>query len=113
MIHSSEATMDGIELQRRMMESFGIGLRVAAPGIIQSVDYERQTCSVQLAVRECLNDEGNLKWVDIPELPDVPFFVYAGGGYCITLPVSPGDDCLVVFADSCIDAWWQNGGVQN
>ncbi len=46
-------------------------------------------------------------------LPDVPFFIYSGGGYCLTLPVSPGDDCLVVFGDNCIDAWWQSGGIQN
>lgn len=23
-----------------------------------------------------------------------------------------GDECLVIFADRCIDFWWQNGGVQ-
>jgi hypothetical protein len=35
------------------------------------------------------------------------------GGYLLTLPIKPGDECLVVFADMCIDAWWQQGGVQN
>ena len=24
-----------------------------------------------------------------------------------------GDDCLVIFADMCMDAWWQNGGTGN
>lgn len=113
MIHSNERTMDEIEIARRTLDAAGIDLRVAAPGIIQSVDYERQTCTVQLAIRERLNHEGNLEWVDIPTLPDVPLFVYSGGGYCLTLPVQPGDECLVVFGDCCIDAWWQNGGVQN
>lgn len=113
MIHSNERTMDEIEIARRMLDAAGIDLRVAAPGIIQSVDYGRQTCTVQLAIREQLNHEGDLEWVDIPTLPDVPFFVYSGGGYCLTLPVAPGDECLVVFGDSCMDAWWQNGGVQN
>lgn len=108
-----ERMQDILELQRRINDSFGIDLRVAAPGIIQSVDYEKQTCTVQLAIREQLNYNGNLQWVDVPILPDVPFFVYSGGGYCLTLPVSPGDDCLVVFGDNCIDAWWQSGGVQN
>ena len=105
--------MDEIEIARRTLDAAGIDLRVAAPGIIQSVDYERQTCTVQLAIRERLNHEGDLEWVDIPTLPDVPLFVYSGGGYCLTLPVQPGDECLVVFGDCCIDAWWQNGGVQN
>lgn len=113
MIHSNERTMDEIEIARRTLDAASIDLRVAAPGIIQSVDYGRQTCTVQLAIRERLNREGDLEWVDIPTLPDVPFFVYSGGGYCLTLPVAPGDECLVVFGDSCMDAWWQNGGVQN
>lgn len=113
MIHSNERTMDEIEIARRTLDAASIDLRVAAPGIIQSVDYGRQTCTVQLAIREQLNHEGDLEWVDIPTLPDVPFFVYSGGGYCLTLPVAPGDECLVVFGDCCIDAWWQNGGVQN
>lgn len=113
MIHSNERTMDEIEIARRTLDAASIDLRVAAPGIIQSVDYGRQTCTVQLAIREQLNHEGDLEWVEIPTLPDVPFFVYSGGGYCLTLPVSPGDECLVVFGDSCMDAWWQNGGVQN
>lgn len=113
MIHSNERTMDEIEMARRTLDAASIDLRVAAPGIIQSVDYGRQTCTVQLAIREQLNHEGDLEWVDIPTLPDVPFFVYSGGGYCLTLPVAPGDECLVVFGDSCMDAWWQNGGVQN
>lgn len=113
MIHSNERTIDEIEIARRTLDAASIDLRVAAPGIIQSVDYGRQTCTVQLAIRERLNHEGDLEWVDIPTLPDVPFFVYSGGGYCLTLPVAPGDECLVVFGDSCMDAWWQNGGVQN
>lgn len=113
MIHSNERTMDEIEIARRTLDAASIDLRVAAPGIIQSVDYGRQTCTVQLAIREQLNHEGDLEWVDIPTLPDVPLFVYSGGGYCLTLPVQPGDECLVVFGDCCIDAWWQNGGVQN
>ena len=29
------------------------------------------------------------------------------------MPIQPGDECLVVFADMCIDAWWQSGGIQN
>jgi len=112
-IHSNERTLDTIELVRRTLSAAGIDFRVAAPGIIQSVDYDRQTCTVQLAIREQLNNEGTLEWVEIPTLPDVPFFVYSGGGYCLTLPISPGDDCLVIFGDNCMDAWWQSGGVQN
>ncbi|MDQ0202470.1 Gp138 family membrane-puncturing spike protein [Pectinatus haikarae] len=113
MLKTSERTQDKIEYQKRLLDSVSIGLRVAAPGIIQAVDYGKQTCTVQLAIRERLNFDGNLQWTEIPLLPDVPFFVYSGGGYCLTLPITVGDDCLVVFGDNCMDAWWQNGGVQN
>ncbi|WP_427112445.1 Gp138 family membrane-puncturing spike protein [Megasphaera sueciensis] len=113
MEHGNERTLDGIENKRRALESLGIGMRVAMPGIIQSVDYEKQTCTVQPAIREMLNQEGNIVHDTLPLLVDVPFFVYSGGGYCLTLPVSENDECLVVFGDECIDGWWQNGGVQN
>ena len=109
----NERTYDQVELYQRFKDVIGIDLRVAAPGIVQSVDYARQTCSVQLAIREKLNFDGNQEWTEIPELPDVPFFVYSGGGYSITLPIKQGDECLVVFGDNCIDAWWQSGGTQN
>lgn len=109
----ADRTQSTVEQQLRMLGGFGIDLRVAAPGIIQSVDFERQTCTVQLAIRERLNYDGNLQWAEIPILADVPFFVYSGGGYCLTLPIREGDDCLVVFGDNCMDAWWQSGGIQN
>ena len=107
-------TQDEFEQQMRRLGSFGIDLRVACPAIVKEVDYVRQTLTCQPAIREQMNDgNGNLDWVDIPLLLDVPFMVYSGGGYCLTLPIQPGDDCLVVFGDCCMDAWWQNGGVQN
>lgn len=113
MLTISERTQDRIEQIFKMQDAIGIDFRVACPGIIQSVDTARQTCTVQLAIRERMNVDGNLSWDEIPELLDVPFFVYSGNGYCLTLPIAPGDDCLVVFGDNCMDAWWQNGGVQN
>ena len=52
-------------------------------------------------------------FIALPELLDVPVVLPRAGDYVITLPIRPGDECLVVFADQCIDAWWQSGGVQN
>ena len=114
-LNLDERNQDDIEQVRRILDAASIDLRVCSPGIVKEVDYERQVLTVQLAIRERLNPkgDGNLEDVEIPILPDVPFFIYTGGNYCITLPIKPGDDCLVVFGDNCIDAWWQNGGVQN
>lgn len=113
MSKSNELLKSQIEFLRQILENSLSELRVAAPGIIQSVDYAKQTCTVQLAIKEKLNFDGNLTWEEIPQLLDVPFFIYSGGGYCLTMPIKQGDDCLVVFGDNCIDAWWQSGGVQN
>lgn len=109
----NERTQDPVELYQRFRDVIEVGMRVAAPGIIQAVDHFACTCTVQLAIREKINFNGNLEWTEIPLLLDVPFFIYSGGGYCLTLPVQKGDECLVVFGDNCMDAWWQSGGVQN
>lgn len=84
-------------------------IRVAAPARVTSVDFEKQTLNAQITIRESV--DGQL--FGIPELLDVPFFILGGGDFSMTFPVKEGDECLVVFADSCIDSWWQNGDVQN
>lgn len=107
-------THNELEQEMRRFDAHSIDLRVACPAIVKSVDFKKQTLTCQPAIREHMSDgNGNLSWVEIPELLDVPFFIYSGGGYCLTLPIKPGDDCLVIFGDSCMDAWWQSGGVQN
>ena len=89
-------------------------MRVAMPGIIQSFDYETQTASVQLAIRERLkSDDLSRSWVNIPVLVDVPIVLPKAGGYVLTMPINKGDECLVIFADMCIDAWFSNGDIQN
>ena len=88
-------------------------IRVAMPGIVESYDTAQQTVTVRPAIRENWNEEKNEVWTDIPLLPDVPVVFPRAGGYCLTLPITAGDEVLVVFGDMCIDGWWQNGGVQN
>lgn len=91
-----------------------IKLRCHMPGIIESYDADQQTVNVRPAIRECLiGEDGSRNWTDIPLLLDVPVCWPRAGGYVLTLPIQPGDECLVCIGDSCIDAWWQNSGVQN
>ena len=114
MLNVPDRVKNRLDQTMRILEAFGNELRVACPAVVKSVDYERQTLTCQPAIREQMHDnDGNISWLEIPELLDVPFMVYSGGGYCLTLPIKAGDDCLVIFGDCCMDAWWQNGGVQN
>lgn len=102
------------EMLRNMGDNWQSNLRVACPGIIQSFNAIEQTVTVQVALREEVKDSSyNKSWINIPLLLDVPLVLPRAGGYCITMPVKQGDECLVIFADMCIDAWWQNGGIQN
>ncbi|HCQ8601010.1 Gp138 family membrane-puncturing spike protein [Klebsiella michiganensis] len=88
-------------------------LRVALPGIIQSFDPDAVTAVVQPAIRYIERDnDGNKVTQDYPLLVDVPVVFPRGGGCTLTFPVKEGDECLVIFADRCIDFWWQSGGIQ-
>jgi hypothetical protein len=103
---------DGTEIENAV-RSLSNRIRVAIPGIVQSFDASEQTVTVRPSIRERINTNGQISWINIPDLPDVPIYMPRAGGYTLTMPVNPGDECLVIFADMCIDAWWQSGDVQN
>ena len=95
-------------------EDISSNLRVAIPGIIKAFDAATQTVKVQPAIREVIYDGvGTPTHVELPELLDVPVIMPHAGDYAITLPIAEGDECLIIYADMCIDGWWQSGGVQN
>lgn len=88
-------------------------MRVSIPGIIQSFDPDAVTAVVQPAIKGVEHDESGAEVsVSLPLLVDVPVVFPRGGGCTLTFPVSEGDECLVIFADRCIDFWWQSGGIQ-
>ena len=76
-------------------------MHVALPGEIYSYDPDTRTAVVQPVIRGWKSRE------DPPLLFDVPVFFLNN----IVYTVSEGDECLVVFADTCIDSWFENGGV--
>ena len=87
-------------------------INCCVPGIVKAFDQESQTASVQPTVRRRIRTENGVCEMDYPLLGNVPVFFLGGGDYAMTFPVREGDECLVLFADSCIDAWWQSGDVQ-
>lgn len=96
-----------------MQESWRGDIWTALPGIIQSFDPAKKTCMVQPAVKaQLMGLDGTTRWVALPLLLDCPVQFPGGGGYTLTFPLAQGDECLVVFASRCIDAWWQSGGIQ-
>lgn len=97
----------------RLASSIMSALRVSMPGIVQSFDPDTVTAVVQPAIKGYEPDSNGVSQsTTLPLLVDVPVVFPRGGGCTLTFPVKAGDECLVIFADRCIDFWWQNGGVQ-
>ncbi len=95
------------------LDGLQTGIWTAMPGIIQSFSDGAVTATVQLAIKGIVHaPDGTAQFVNLPLLVDVPVHFPRGGGCTLTFPVANGDECLVVFAARCIDAWWQSGGVQ-
>lgn len=92
-------------------------LHTSMPGIVQSFDAEKQTASIQPAIRRVfITREGTdeiLAPSDLPILINVPVQFPRGGGFSLTFPVKKGDECLIVFAERAIDTWHKFGGVND
>ena len=104
---------DQEEQLRGAMEAHQSGLWTAIPGIIQSFDASAMTCTVQPAISgRKMEKDGSFSEFRMPVLLDCPVVFPGGGGCVLTFPLAAGDECLVVFASRCIDAWWKLGGIQ-
>lgn len=81
-------------------------VRTSYPGKIVSFDPATQVARVQVA-RERYVD--NLEGLNIkqnsPILVDVPVHFPQGGGYSLTFPIAPNDNCLVMFAERGYSHW--------
>lgn len=85
----------------------------ALPGIVTAVDFTKMTCSVQPTIQGAITSEiGQVQYVNLPLLVDVPIVFPSAGGFTITLPLAVNDEVLVIFSSRCIDTWWQSSGVQ-
>lgn len=84
-------------------------LHTCLPGIVASFDVATQTASVQPAIKRIWAEAGA---VSLPLCVDVPVVFPGGGDFFLTFPVKPGDECLLVFSERCIDQWYVSGGVQ-
>ena len=91
------------QMERMQQETVLSRINVARPGLVMKYDEDEMTVDVQLAVRGLGEDELP------PVLKGVPV-VFVGS---FTFNVQKGDECVVIFADGNVDAWWQTGNVAN
>jgi hypothetical protein len=108
-----ERVNDSQEALRLVLEGHQAQVWTALPAIIESFDPAAVTCVAQPAIKAQVRaPDGSTQWVTLPLLLDCPVVFPRGGGCTLTFPVSAGDECLIIFASRCIDAWYSSGGVQ-
>ena len=108
-----ERIEDPQEALRLSLLGFQAEIWTALPGMLDSFDATKMTCVVQPTTQGVWRlKDGSSKIVTLPLCLDVPVCFPGGGGYTLTFPLKKNDEGLIVFASRCIDAWWQNGGVQ-
>ena len=90
-------------------------LHTQMPGIIRSFDPITQLASVQPAIKRIFKtvEESSefLVPADLPLLINVLVIFPRGGGFSMTFPVSPGDECLLEFCERSIDRWHETGEI--
>lgn len=98
------------QVLEKLANSIKTSINCIKIGEIVSFDKEDQTASVK--VLHIMDENYNLYMkepVEYPVLQKVPVVVLQGGGAHITFPISKGDQCLLLFCDYMIDAWWLSG----
>lgn len=103
----------GIEaLANGILSRVTSSINCCLPGIVRSYDPAAQTAVIQPAVRKRIRTQAGVKELDYPLLTDVPVLILGGGQHFLSMPIQAGDECIVLFSDVCMDAWWQSGEVQ-
>lgn len=95
-------TPDLAALFTMMLNGAAGKINSAMPGIIQTFNSDKQTVTIQVAISQRVGSETQA----YPVLVDCPLFILTGGPARITMPIAPGDPCLVLFCDRDIDNWF-------
>lgn len=81
---------------------------------IQSFDSSNLTVTATINYKQTFsnrNEDGTYSPVaiDYPVIIDCPVYLPQGGTCALTMPISPGDTCLVIFNDRDLDNWLSDG----
>lgn len=80
-------------------------------GRITEFNPATQRASIQIAMKQIVDiaENGTKTFQEYPLLLECPVMVLFGGIDVITLPIVPGDNCIVLFNDRDIDSWSTSG----
>jgi hypothetical protein len=101
------------EVIRTAVESRQAEMWTSLPGIVEDVDFIKQTMTVRPAIKSVQRKaDGSTEHVELPLLKDVPIIFPSGGGMTMTFPIKKGDGVHVTFSSRPTDAHMQSDGVQ-
>lgn len=89
-----------------LKDDISLNMNCVKIGQIQSFNPATKTAEIEILFKRVMPD-GNIK--PYPLLIDCPVFTLQGGGAAVQMPIAAGDQCIVLFSDRNIDAWYQNG----
>lgn len=104
-----EITADSHSEMQASVDNALRDLHTALPAIVISYDPQTRTVKAQPAIQRLFRAGDGYEAVNLPPCVDVPVYFPSGGGFEITFPVKEGDECLLIFAERCIDGWYETG----
>jgi len=97
------------DIEQVIIEAIKTALRdthTALPARVISFNSTNQTVNVQPTIKRVFRD-GDI--ADLPVISEVRIAFQNVGNFCITFPLSSGDEGLLIFAERNIGAWQQSG----
>lgn len=95
------------EAARLLIDRQMLDYRTAIPGVVVAMSADGTTCDVQPAVNMAQTLDGKTQGIPMPVVRGVPLMVMgsAVAGFFVCIPVSVGDDGLLIVCDRAIDNW--------
>lgn len=104
----------GGEAMRVLFDRLALGLRTALPCVVEAVSADGTTVDVLPAVSLTHRLDDQALTLDLPVIRGVPIQLLGSTtrGLFVAVPISVGDDGLLVVADRALDNWQHGAGVR-
>lgn len=110
-LNSDLTLKDALELLKRDLM---LTLNCHAIAKVASFDPVKQTITATMNYVQSIvvpDAPGGILSVEYPILVDCPVIVFQGGDAALTMPIQAGDDCMILFNDRDLSAWFSSGSV--